>query len=444
MSGSPTEAEIQAQMRNVVDVLESTRSFADGTIAGPGGKLDVLLQSLEGEYTPAGLANSAAAFRAGLSSLVDPGRALQMLTPVLYEYGKLLPRGGYTTIPQLARALYEFMADTTTTVKSRNITYQTTPTVGGSNVGNGSIARLTTDERGYSLEGCHIETKRFRCWRDRNSGANGPLAEEFEVLGSPASQDSLLRAAFGSGDVARATLRNRNAGSGQEGSLLKNSSFSTYSASATPKFQDWLEVAGGAQVVQHTANFYLTHPNATVDASLRINGGGGTVTLRQPRANWRVNRLEANAPYFLRVMLNKTIGSASGGTVTIRMGSQTASITIASLASGWAELRIASGTGCWFRNFNEVDLGIEIEWSGSTSGYLLVDDVIFAPWDLLDGTYWMIRHANPTPVSWAVNDTITFADSGGAPGSAKIQWWWWVAGLGYLPSTTGTPSITDP
>src|SRR5690606_24928227 len=96
-------------------------------------------------------------------------------------------------------------------------------------------------------------------------------------------------------------------------------------------------------------------------------------------------------PYFLRVMLNKTIGSASGGTVTIRMGSQSASVTIASLAANWAELNITVGSSCWPRNFNVDPFDIEIEWSSSTSGYLLVDDVIFCPWDLIDGTYWLLR-----------------------------------------------------
>ena len=77
MSGTPTEAELQTQWKNVVDVLETFRAHVDGTLAGSGGKWDTLLKSLEGEYTPQELANFVNSFRAGCSDLMTPSRASQ-------------------------------------------------------------------------------------------------------------------------------------------------------------------------------------------------------------------------------------------------------------------------------------------------------------------------------------------------------------------------------
>lgn len=442
MAGTPSETEIQTQWRNSVAILEDTREFSDDTAAVAGGLLDVLEQSLEGQYTPSGLANAAVRFRAGLSDLADPSRALEFLEPILYEYGNILSEGsGYQDVQSLMRALYEHFHENSLTVESRAITYDTTATAGASNVGDGEMNRLTEDENAYDLEGCHVETKRFRCRADVNSGVQ-EHAESFEHLGDTPSSDALLRASFGSGEDSRVFFRSKHAGSGAGGSLLRNSSFSTYSASASPKFVGWTESAVGGGIDQDTSNYYRSHPGASIDASLEMTGGGGTITLKQTLASMRTSRLDPEVPYFLRVMLNGDVGSALGGSVNLRLGSQTVTATIASLnGNGWSELKVPLDTNLWFRNFNEASFDVEIEWASSTSGTLLVDDMIFVPMDLIDGTYWALV-GGTTP--WLVDDTLAFTDTGGAPATAKIQWWLWVAGLGYLPHTTGTPTFTEP
>jgi len=440
MSGSPSEAEIQAQWRNSVALLEGIRNHADGTVAGAAGQLDVLQQSLEGEYTPSGLAGASSRLRAGLSALVAPGTAQDFLLPCLYEYARFMG-APYSNAADIMITLRERFDTNSLSVESRAITYDTSATAGAGNVGNGVCSRLTVDEFGHKLEACTVEKKTLRCRADQNSGAK-EFAEEFEVSGAAASFDSLLRAASGSATVAR--LFASHAGTSNGGSLLQNSSFSSYNASATPKFVGWTETAGGASLTQDTGNIYRSHPGATTDASLKITGGAGTVTVTQTLDNMRQKKLATNVPYLVRIMVNKTIGTAVGGSVTVRMGSQSVTSTIAALGSGWVEMVLGTGIDGWFREFNEADFSIEIEWSSSTSGYILVDDVIFVPWTLIDGTYWNVRHNVASPVSWLVDDTLEFTDTGGAPATAKIQYWLWVAGLGCLPSTTGTPTFTEP
>ena len=445
MSGTPSFAEIHGQLTNTVAVLERLRAFVDGsTYMAASGAFDTLIQSLEGTYTPS-IIGSAAGLRATLSDALSPGTARAMLDPILYELGRIIGFGGaYTDTPSLMRAVYEYFHANSYTVEDRAITFDTTFTAGGSNVGNGACSRLTVDEYGYPLQFCAVEQKILRCRRDQTTEQNAKNAEEFELLGAQPSIDNLLVASFGSG--VQGIIRSHHAGTGAGGSLLNNSSFDVYSATATNKFTNWVASgAGAAAIDQDTTNFYRTNPSAgTTNGALEMTGGSGTITLAQSLSTMRIRSLNPETPYFFRVMLNKTVGTASGGTVTIRMGSQSASISIASLGSGWQELLIGPGTANWLRNFNEADLTLEVEWSSSSSGTLLVDDAIFAPWDLVDGTYWFLRGNAGTHTPWKIDDTLEVTDTGGAPATAKIQWWLWRAGLGYLPSTTGTPTVTEP
>ena len=447
MSGSPTEAEVQTQWKNSVSILESARNYFDGTVMGGGGLLDVLLQSLEGEYTPVALAGAAQRIRATMSSIVDPGRAQEFIGPILFEYAKLLGQGSaYSDPVQIMRALYEHFHRNSYTIKSRTITYAAISTLpsGVVNVGNGVISRLTTDEHGYKMEACHVEKKLFRCRQDLNTGAQ-EHAEVFEVIGTQASQDALLQAVFGSGEANRAIINSSHAGTGNGGSLLRNSSFDSYSSTSSPKFTGWTETAGGSNIAQDTTagHFYRSNPSASVDGALKITGGSGTVTLTQTLDSMLVRAIDPATPYFLRVMVNKTVGTASGGTINVKLGSVTVATTIAGLGSGWQEILVPIGTSNWPRTFNVNPFTIVIEWTSSSSGYLLVDDVIFREWDFIDGTYWNVRQNAASPISWLLDDSLEGTDTGGAPATGKLQWWLFRSGLGYLPSS-GSPTISDP
>jgi len=443
MSGTPTEAEIQTQWKAAIAILEDTRELADNVMAGASGYFDDLQQALEGEYTPAGLSGAVQRFRDTMSSLIESSRALEFLAPILYEYSRVFTTGdGYTDLFEIAKALWEHLDGSSATVESRNITYGTPSNTAG-NVGNGAMSRMTVDEAGSNLESCYVEVKSFRCRLDQNSGVKEE-AEVFDFIGEAASQDGLLRGATGSSTLLRTSVTSLSARPGRGGSLLHNGSFSDYSATATPKFRGWTETAGGANIAQDTTNFYRSFPGASVDGSLKITGGSGTVTLTQNLEDMATRRLNPDAPYFLRVMLNKSVGSALGGTVNLKLGSQTVSVAISALSSGWNELIIPLNKDCWFRNFNVDPFTVVIEWSqGTASGYLLVDDMIFQEMQRIDGTYWVLRGNHATHLPWLVDDKITATDTGGAPGTGKLQYWMWVAGLPSLPNAIGG-SITDP
>lgn len=451
----PSEAEIQSQWKNAINVLEKTRVYADGSLVNAGGYIDVLVQSFEGDYIPISGAAFISRIRALLSSAVDRQQALAVMEPVLYEYAAILRASGtlgygsgFQTTRDVFAALYQWLHDNTGSVETRAITYATV-SASGSNVGNAVVSRLTLDRYGYPLEACTVEKKMIKCISDQNSGAQ-KWAEAFEIAGTAAGFDGLLRGSMGSGDAARTLLRARHAGSGAGGSLLNNSSFSDFTAAATSeKFTGWVETLTGAAVIgdvtQDTTNYYRTHPNASVNGSLKISmdNAGDSVLLKQTLDDMRISRLDPNTPYFLRLMWNRSIGSGTGGTVALKLGGNTTVTVAVAAQSGWQELVIPFTATCWLEEFGQDAFDIEVGWSAGTAGYILFDDVLFCPWDLVDGTYWLIRQNAGTPTANLIEDEYYAVDSGGAPGTGVLQYWCWVAGLGYLPSNA-SPTIADP
>lgn len=468
MAGTPTEAEIQSMITNCVDILEKHRVYSDAT-ATAAGELDVLEQSLEGEYGPR-IAEVSAGFRAGLSDLVSDGQALAFLEPLIFEYAKFISDNpgsgtgsgsGADDAFFLMGALYEHMVNNSLTVESRAITYDSTATTsngfGGAVVGTGAIQRLTVDSHANNMEAAAVEKKVFRCFEDQNTGAKEE-GELFSVMGEAPSQDFLgkniadVLGQLGNGDLG--TIRSLNAGTGTGGSLLNNSSFSTFDSTATPKFSGWAQTITGTtaavgDITQSTGtavtDYYRSYPNASTDAALKITGGGSADDLyifTQTLADMRVASVDANTPYFLRLMY-KSDGTAVG-TLKLRLGSTEVTVTVA--GTTWLELLIPADKDTWARNFNQDGFGIDIEWASTAAGgVLLIDDVIFAPYTLIDGTYWAIRQTHATgPLPWLRDDTLELTDTGGAPATAEIQYWLYRSGLGYLPSTTGTPTWTEP
>lgn len=452
----PTEAEIQTQWKNTVNVLEKTRVYADDSLADAGGYLDVLVQSFEGEYIPVDGAAFVTRIRALLSSAVDSSQALAALEPVMFEYASILSASstigygaGFQNVGDIFAALYQWLLDNSATIQTRAITY-TSVSASGSNTGNLGVSRLTVDRFGHDLEACHVEKKMLKCISDQNSGSQ-KWAERLEFIGESASFDGLRLGATGSGEASRTLLTAKHAGSGNGGSQLNNSSFSDFTASdsSDAQFTNWDETLGGAaaytDITQDTANYYREHPNSSTNGSMKLSmdSAADSITVKQTLTNMRASRLDPNTPYFLRVMWNRSIGSGTVGTVTLKLGANTTVSVAVSAQSGWQELTIPFDKTCWLEEFGQDSFDIEISWANGTGGYILFDDVIFCPWDLVDGTYWLAHQNNGTPVANLVEDEYYAVDTGGAPGTGILQYWCWASGLGYLPSAA-TPTISDP
>ena len=442
MAGTPTEAELQAQLQKVVDILESTRNFIDVTLAGAGGKWDNLEQIVEGEYTPNELTAQIEEHRALCSNLISSARGKNFILPIVYDYMRLLSdKSGYTTIEEMMKALFEHFVDSSITVKSRGITYGS-PNYASGNVGNGTLSRLTVDEYGYAIESVHVEKKTFLCVEDKNNGALEE-AEAFEVIGEAQSKDAIKYYDGGSGESIRTIIYSKNAGSSNGGSVLRNSSFSDYDSGGSPKFTGWTEISGSANISQDTTTYYRTHPNATSDASLKMTVGSDII-LRQYLEDMLISEFDEDAPYFYRVMYKKS-NASDDGTLTITLGNNSKSVDLSSISdTNWHELTLDFDKNLWFKNFNtSSELYAEIKWSGATTGEIYIDDAILCPWDEIDNTYWILRATSISHSAWQYDDKITVEDTDGDPNNGKIQYWFWFSGLGYLPHSS-SPTISDP
>lgn len=414
MAGIPTLVQVQNQWDQLVILSEKIRRWADDEII-------TLLENLEastvGNYTPQGFAGYSSSTRVGFQSLITGARIAGGHQPMLYEFGTII-ESPYRDILFIFRDVYDYLHENALNVPSRELTYGI-PAAVGSPDGDGFVSRLTRDWNDYDMEAIRTEEKTLVCRVDLNSGSR-EHAEVFEIHGTQASIDSLQLHTFGTG--VRGTVTSRHAGNGVGGSMLKNSSFSQFSGGV---MSGW-EMAG---VVATDPIFYRSYPGATVDQSALMDSGSALTQA----ISVSINSLDVNTPYFLRVMVNAGQHGASGG-FNLKLGSVTvnvADVSALTTVNGWAEVVIPFDRSAWFRTFNEHDLSVKISFNGS--GKLIVDDMLFTPWDIIDGSYLLIRGG---PTSWLLDDEYRFADSQADITKGLRSYWTYLGGLGYLPNTS--------
>jgi hypothetical protein len=102
------------------------------------------------------------------------------------------------------------------------------------------------------------------------------------------------------------------------------------------------------------------------------------------------------------------------------------------------------GQACWYKNFAQTDLQVQIDWT-RTSGTLLIDDVLLVPGTPFDGSwYWAIPNSAASYTPHRVLDEFTWADNATAS-TGKIQVWNWRAFNRYLPHSNGSSiTFSDP
>lgn len=433
--------EIKAYATAAVDFLETNRASA-ATLAGGTGKIDVAVQAIRGDFINRGSSPSIGSFRGNLNGTVSRDMAAALLTPVVFEYAKLIGSpGAGVDVARCLRDLYVYYVANTNTVKSRNIT-TVAGTFAGGNTGTGSLSRSAVDENNYAIESRFIELKTLKCVQDQNTGAR-KHAEVFNAYGIERGIDDLDVANHGSG--ASRTLTSHHAGSGDGGSLLVNSSFSDYlsTGSVTTKFPGWTVTTAAANVTT-SATYFRGFPGSAENTT----GGPSDLSIQftaddtiSQKLTVSGTTLDPSRPYFLRAMLYRQ--SSATGTVTLAFGSQTVTVALSSLTnSTWTELLMTVGQKNWPKYVDEQNLDISIGVASLATSTFLVDDVLFAPYDQFDGTWWFLRGG---ATAWLLDDSWTGTDTGGAAADAKIQYWFqWAFPGFYWPSTTGTVTWSDP
>lgn len=430
----PTEAEVQTQIADAIHPFELVREMAEDSASQTDGDsfVDLLTAFKEeighgGSFT--GPAESAMdSMRDVVAGLISGGRQARVLEPLLRNYAEAVgfpEKNGGSPSAILSR-LYLRFNDNNDRVTSREYTFGTPGSFTGT--GDGVLKRLTEDAYGFTLQLPHGETKTFRCVQDGNSGTNRHQ-EAFEVRGEDASNPVGLET-LGSGIVGG--IRTLSASD----SLLRNPSFESF---AGDDINNLTELTGWTFNTGSVGNQNLDETNVFRG----FEGDGGTPRALNLTESVNISQtLEENnntvspaVPMGLALAFNREVGSGDG-TLTIHLGSQSTNVAV-SAQTGWNRLFLPFDTNLWYRNWQEDEADVVIDWSRN-SGDLLVDDFLLVTGTLIDGSWWWL-FGGETP--FLREDEVSVTDSIDVEGVLQRHL---VRAFGrYLPhDTSGSGNVT--
>lgn len=426
----PTELEVQTQIGLAVKIIDRIYKFGSQDATNILGMIDALVANpIEGDFSDQVLEGTAQ-IRDQFSGLIRLGRA--MIDPLLRTYGQVLNFPERDAPSILERLKQEFF-DNTKTVLERNFTYGS-PTADGGNAGTGQFNRLNVDRFGFFLEAQFPDGKIAKVVRDASQGAN-KHEESWELRGETLKRDVFARGDGGSGDLVEI----KSLSGVDSEAYLVNPSFHLFAGTlaAPTTINGWTPTTsiGNFEVVEGAANIYRNYlSEGDTPRSLKIKAAD---KLSQAFTVRGATFSELD-PYYCQIAVNKDPGTGSGGSIVLRLGSNSTTLALASFAAGWNVVRIAIGQDNWFRSWNEEAPDLEIEWTSFSSGFLLVDDVILSPYRVFDGSYYA-PVGGETP--WLFEDFWTWTDT--EVGSI-LQFWFWMLYNVYLPSTAAAPSWAEP
>lgn len=423
---SPTEAEVQSQIGKVILILDESYKYGNSNTKNLLSMYDGVIDTMETDYA-AEVTAALDAYRSGFVSLMALGRS--MVDPLLRTYAK--QRGFPETDPiDILGRLYDaFVADSPdTTVKRRAFTFGS-PAAGGSNVGTGTLHRLNSDKNNFDIENQTPDAKIVTCISDEHSGGT-EHEEEFEMRGANRARDNLILT--GSGAIGRIRALSARASF----AFLGNPSFDDLdgTVASLTSIPNWTVGSSVSNFELDQTNYYRDYAGAGTSAALRIKTNDSVTQ----NFNIRSAQFDPFVPYYCQIAYNRQTYSGDG-TLTLTLGSKTASVALAA-QTGWNILRIAVGQNNWFSRWNQENPTLKIDLASNTTGDVLVDDVILAPFTFFDGG-WYALVGSATP--FLRDDTFTFTDS--ATEAGILQKWFNRLYRLYLPhAAAGAETWADP
>jgi hypothetical protein len=432
MATLPSESQLQTVWSNLVAKFEAVRTFALTNSPNYVTLDNSLSDSLYPDHATAMTAAMAAA-RSRLNAMLGTPAAVSEFGPLLTTYARVLGVPEVNAQGIIDEIVRHFAANGYT-VKSRGITFGSV-SAGGSNVGTGTVHRLTVDEYGGNIEAVYAEAKTVRCIRDEHSGAQ-KHEEVFELRGTALLKDDLENTNSGFVGQARAM-------SGLSTSAyLSNPSFDSISGgtdAAPTGITGWdADTIADFQVTRNAGEYYRDYVGATSPGALMFEANNGIEQELSTRAvTW-----DPKVPLYCQCAVQRV--ASCDGTLTLSLGGVSKAVTMSTLTNGaWNILRLDLDADAWYKNWNGETLKLRIALASRTTGTCNVDDVIFQPMtrfgSQVNGT-WVAVVGSPTP--FLRDDVFTFSDTDG--GTGKIQRWVFRAFGRYLPATSATPTWADP
>lgn len=419
-----SKSELWTQLLNLIKILDNTYLY--GAVNSPNflGMEEILQEAYVGNHV--GLTQQRmTAMRGQLNAMLANGPSL--LDPVVKELAKV----GYNSTATSARAalddIYQGMVDGTETVKERDCTFGAVAADVGNN-STGTVYRLTKNKDNHDLEGGFYAagiTKVLVTADAFTGGTEG--AETAKIYGSGQVKTDEL--AIGTAPSESKTLQ--AVSSDSISNLISNAGFETITGTAPAiSVSGW--TMGDAADFDESAMVYRGAK------SLKFVDNGNILQYITSAS------IDKTRPVFVLVRFNRA-ADACDGNLTIRLGSQTATVALVA-QTGWNDLILGAGTDTkgWYDNFKEdyTGLGVRVQLTldSRTGGSLLVDEVIIAQPTSFDGKYYMLTTGALT-ADCLVGDFWTFTDSVVNTGRTQT----WIARLfgKFFPHTSGAPTYAD-
>lgn len=263
------------------------------------------------------------------------------------------------------------------------------PSADPSNVGDGEVVIIDTNEVGLQNQFYPPETIEIKCVSDAKDGASAG-SEDFSVVGQ-------ITYPVDSNTVGGSGVMN-NVSVASSGSIISNGDFESFSVTNTP--DSWTLDAGVA-----TTNFVQNTSSPVYGSSdLKVIEDATT----NPTMSENVyNAIERNTNYILSMVI-KTSGITTG-TITLKITDGVLTYGVITISAAYP----ASYTRYYdtFLMPNEVPTGTKIEFKMNAcdaSGYCLIDDVILTKMtEQPNGTYMSILRGTTT--DFLAGDKFTVA-----------------------------------
>lgn len=428
-----TESQLRTQIANAIYIAEATRQYGNALSPNMISLTDSVYAALQESRSPA-VAAGVGAFRAALSSTLEPEFVRSMVDPLVIELARVKNYAQTSPPAIMRRLLYDYANEgTPVTIEDRNTTFGAVA-AGGSNVGTGTVYRLTKDPYDYPIQAVHPEIKTFTCIRSQYQGANAGQ-ENFRVEG--VEQEPDLLKVIGSGISTDLAARN----GADTNRYIQNPSWSGSETGTT--FTGWTFSTGSP--AHDTTNYYRTYNGEGTAGSLKISTNCNFYQNLTTRRSTFYN----DVPYFISFAWNRSVGSAPAATtIDLDLGGQSSliSVTLGGAESGWQIAVPTMDKKLYFQNWTSAAAQVKITVGSLSSGYLLFDDLQLHPMTRIDGIWYTILGGATDFKSGDrdAGDTFTFNDAT-QTGAVLAYWFWQMYGVdGQLPVTTGTPVWSEP
>lgn len=434
-----TKSELWTQLANMIKLCDETYKFgADNTP-----NFVTLYSTLQGSFK----GNHTAATQASITNMRDAlnsaySNGVNGVESLILELAKVGYNSIATTVQEAIDDIFRGMTSASETIQSRAYTYASSATAGGSNVGTGTVYRNTEDINGQDIESGYINagTVNLDCEDDKNTGR--PFGQErFKIYGSGITPVDIIEQ-----NTARPESLIVTAKRSISSTILKNASFESENGETGSDFAvtNW--------TLDTPANFSIntgTTPNDRFRPADIVTNSGNSLDFNDNGyiSQWIAaegKSFELGKNYIF-VVRYRTEGTVSTGTLTITLGTKTATANLAGGVASWTELKIGADEDGYYDNFKDDDsnkgvlVKIAITSLTGTNPVFRCDSLILEPLDVFDGCGYIVL-AGAT--DFLRGDTFSYS-SDTVLNTGRMQLNLARFEGRHLPHTTGTPTYPD-